>query len=1182
MSGPPIDDIIDLGIEVAAKMLARGITRGPTLTKFIQDAVQSRGAELAQYARRIRTVARRIITRSRGLDGRPNQDLMELAIAKEQARKSSAPEGKEVGANVEASTGVANAGEPRRLNRQLRRDQRTTLRAYNQGVREGMANVQAQIPSLIQQTKDAARTAYLRADIRSRSEEARRAAVRKAQADAVERLRDNLHDILRANLPPQIRGKFIRQVRTVKTLGQYMRAVQAMQRELGSLLRRQAVSRLTRTVGSFVKPKTGPTLAQQINKSLGVTKPTKPFAAKVTLGKLRPEHRAVVEPVVKSIREAKVMPDLGPLADFIADQVSQGRSNAFTDADLGALRMVGPRDLSDPNLRPEAIRLADQALRHVAWLSATYEKARVMGKMMDLRDLAASTAAQVSARHSKDLGRDKGQPPGITSKGTLRQFFGDRRRDTARMMSAAGGRDGVLYRTVYEAVAEGEDRALKLRYEGIDAMRAVLVRHKITERALSDMATTTSEVDLPDAGRIDITPSERMHLLGLWSDPQNRPEILKGGLILDRFKGQTNRVFKLTAADFDALEQSATAFEMDMLRAFKSFANGRLAQEGNQASREMDGIDLFTNPEHFSRSRDRSQRQQNARGQTSIMQRWLEDMGILKARSTSSDPIVVKDFFRFADQHIDRVSRYAHMASPIRTALMLMGHPQLRPILDARLGTQWTTEIEQRLAAVSGVDSNLRNVENWTLRKFVGNYAVATLWGRPTTMILQKLGLVTAAADAGSWREAAAILAKFPRLNVLNRTLFAEMTRHSGYLRDRYGEGSARLVDPTKYTGIFGSRPSNAFVASYRKYQQAGMKPMEYLDQDVAIGVYAAAKARIKKTFPHMTEVQVQEAAARETALTIRRTANATSALDHTGQGLLGHQNAFAAMWTLFASAAMKMGNQVEEAALELYHHPSRANAARLSRAVLGLLASAVLAAIIREIYRRFTRGFQDEKQPKTLDQLGIAALADVADTFVLGGSDVVRLLNATLQGKPLEFARPNSFFELATDIIEPVRALMARKDETTASSVPDRAELVPKVERAVFAVMKLAGAGGEAVYTAGKGAVRLFGQPKGEPWSVYAAISRRSKDDAVERVYDYLERNKDNPRVATNLIEGVQTRVRGGRSEKEYTLYVRGLSPADRDKERDRYRAEWSLFGEAVREASGRQAASRVGPSPK
>lgn len=564
------------------------------------------------------------------------------------------------------------------------------------------------------------------------------------------------------------------------------------------------------------------------------------------------------------------------------------------------------------------------------------------------------------------------------------------------------------------------------------------------------------------------------------------------------------------------------------------------------------------------------------------MQRWLEDMGILKARSTSSDPIVVKDFFRFADQHIDRVSRYAHMASPIRTALMLMGHPQLRPILDARLGTQWTTEIEQRLAAVSGVDSNLRNVENWTLRKFVGNYAVATLWGRPTTMILQKLGLVTAAADAGSWREAAAILAKVPRLNVLNRTLFAEMTRHSGYLRDRYGEGSARLVDPTKYTGIFGSRPSNAFVASYRKYQQAGMKPMEYLDQDVAIGVYAAAKARIKKTFPHMTELQVQEAAARETALTIRRTANATSALDHTGQGLLGHQNAFAAMWTLFASAAMKMGNQVEEAALELYHHPSRANAARLSRAVLGLLASAVLAAIIREIYRRFTRGFQDEKQPKTLDQLGIAALADVADTFVLGGSDVVRLLNATLQGKPLEFARPNSFFELATDIIEPVRALMARKDETTASSVPDRAELVPKVERAVFAVMKLAGAGGEAVYTAGKGAVRLFGQPKGEPWSVYAAISRRSKDDAVERVYDYLERNKDNPRVATNLIEGVQTRVRGGRSEKEYTLYVRGLSPADRDKERDRYRAEWSLFGEAVREARGRQAASRVGPSPK
>ena len=1161
MSGPPLDDIIDLGIEVAAKMLAKGITRGPTLTRLITEGVKARGEALAQYTRKVRTVARRIIKRSRGLDGRPNQDLMELAIAKEQGRKATGPEGREVKAAVQQATGVSESGEPKDLNRQLGRDQRTTLRAYNQGIREGMANVQAQIPALIQKTRDEARTAYLKADIRGRSEEARRAAVRKAQTEAVERLRDNLFDVLRTNLPPQARGKYIRQVRKVATLGQYLRAVQAMQIDLGTLLRRQAMSRLTRTVGSFVKPKAGPTLAQQVNKALGIKRPTQPFVTKIQMSKLRPEHRAVVEPVVKSIREAKVMPDLTPLADFIEDQMQQGRSAIFSGEDLGALRMMGPRDLSDPNLRPDALLLADRALRHVAWLSASYEKARVMGKMVDLQAMADQAAAQVSSR--KKVRRTMFGLESVGEKNWVMQFFGDRRRDTARMMSIAGGRDGVLYRTIYENVADGEDKALLLRYEGINAIKAVVARHRVTEADLAKMGAEEVRVNLPDAGSLSITPAERMHLLGPWSDPQNRPEIIKGGLILERFKGQILRIFKMTDADFDALEKSATGFEMDLLRTFKTFANGRLAQEGNRASVETQGVELFTNPEHFSRSRDQSVNQQNTTEQNrTLMQTWLEDMGVLKARSTTNLPVIVKDFFRFADQHIDRLSRYAHLSAPVRTALLLIGNPTLRTELDARLGTQWTGEVETRLNAVSGVASSPRSAEGHALRRFVGNYAVSVLGFNPTTIVLQKVGLLTAAADADNWGEAGSILAKVPQLNVLKRTLFAEMTKHSGYLMDRYGEGSSRLVDPTQYAGMFASG-----AGFYAKVKKASMTPMELMDQDGSIGIYAANKARIRKTFPHMTEEQVQREAARETALTVRRTQNATSELDRTGQGILGHQNAFAAMWTLFSSAAMKMGNQVEEAASELYHNPSKANAARLTRAVLGLVVSTLIAALIRELYRRFTHGFQDEKNPKTMGDLGIGALADLADTFTLGGAEVVRGILA----KPGQKASPNSFMELATDIVDAGKALMERNSKTDGKVVETK-DLLPKIERGVLSATKLLGVVGSPVYVLGRGVVRLFGQPKGEPWSIYAAVHRGSKEDAAARVYDYLERNKDNPRVATNLIEAVKTRARGGRTEREYAEYLRTLTRDQWEKERDRFQAEWALFGDAVRDARGMQ----------
>lgn len=1092
MSGPPLDDIIDLGIEIGARMLAKGITRGPTLTKLINEGITQRGGDLVKFASRVRRVARRIIKAARGLNGKADPHLLEVAVAREQARKErlgSAPK-----RDANAAAGVTAPRVSADYRTQLTTEQRAAALGYREGIRTGMRNIQAGIPFLIQKAQDAARIARLRHAIETRAAAQDAAQRRQVHQQAVGKLRDSLITLIRKNLPPQIRLPFVQRAQSVKTIGQYMRVLRSMQEEVERRFRSAAAKRLTRTVGKMKKLR--PVV-------VGPPAPKAPVQhspyAKFKLNRLGPEYRAVADPIIRSIQEDKRVPDLGALADLIEAKAAAGKSNAFTPAQILALRNAGPRDLKDKNLRPETVTLLDQALRHLARLSLDEHKAVIGDRARDREADAQQVVADLTARHSKDVTPYTNLGPGGQLIRSMGQFFGNSSRDLSRLLSVPAGREGPLWSYGYENLARGESRALALAHDGYDAMEAVVKKHGLTDARLRAMQKTPETIALPRGREIRLTPAQRLDFAGLWSDEDNRATLLRSGVILDENRGRDDKRVELDEHDVAAILATVTPVEQDLLDAFKGFTNGQLRAAGNRAAVLMDGFERFTRNGHYSRARDMEQGQTNLKDMHGFMQTWLEDLGILKERSGGNKPLVLRNFFRFADQHIDKMARYAHLAQPIREMLMLIGHKDVRTTAIRLLGQEWTDEVMDRLQHASGLARRQTGSIATIMRRLVGNTAVSALWMNPSSVAMQKLSYGLAMAHAQTPGEATRMAGHAANpITWADRSALETLRKHSGYFRDRYGSGRSRLVDPTQHAAHFGA-------SAYEKIKEAGMVPLEVMDQDVAIGIYKAKRVTVREEHPGWTADQVDAEAAWRTEMTVRDVNNATSDLDLSGVGLIGKVNPFAAMWTLFSSAGNKVRNNLEEAYANLRAAPDRRTAARLLAVIIAALATLGIGEAVREFLRRQRAGFKDEKNPRDWIDHARNMAAEAAQWITPGSDSVVRAVFAKARGKPV-LTNPDTFGQRVADVANGNLSSMA----------------------------EVLGIPGSAPFRSAVGIYKATQPEEATPWSFRRALGRVAaleqpdaalEADAVDRAARYLAAKPMEKRreAAGSLVAGAR-----------------------------------------------------------
>lgn len=843
--------------------------------------------------------------------------------------------------------------------------------------------------------------------IRAQAEDA--VAKMKGKAELAQDVKDQLTESAKS-LPRDIRAQFITDVRDARTTTDLYRSLKSMDEAVTAYNHKQAVSGLFDRIGSPEKapaqnaPNT--TLQKHINNITGVSnKPETPFARSVDPEKMRPEFRDGVAPLVDSLRKDGVAKGAAGLSALIQEQTDNGRSNAFSDAELAQLKGLEGKTIS--KMSADDVKLVDNAIRHVQHLSDTATKMNFAGKQHDREQVKNQIVDDIRQWNPEPLkssavGQMLGHAESNGEKGIVRRAFGQAQRDGLRTLSlAGGGEEGNLAKVGYFDLADGETRALGLKQQGADAIKAVQEKYDVSDADLVRMTTKAEKIDLPNGRSIEMTPAERMSFANHWTDADTQKEMQHAGMVLKRFKGN---VFKKTAVTPDvakAIIDSMTPFERDYASAMKDFVNGPLRDAGNKASVDNDGFERLTSTDHWSRSRDDAGEQKNVTAdQKGFYRAWLENLGMLKAREGSKSPVVVGNVLEEYNRNVDGIARYANLSGPVRNMLMLMGDPELGQEMRSRLGQKWMDAVTQRLQTVSGMGaepSPLLSLSN----KIRANIAAGSLGFRASSVLKHLLGGTMAASDFEGRQVRDYLSNVVNPVNMFDGTTKQEMMDASPYFRDRWERSPADLESPTTDSQHLAKTPLGQKA---KAVQDLSMKGLTWGDARDGVQIYKAWQDVYRAEHPNASDAEVKQWAIKKAEYTVRKTGTTSSPLDESNIALSLKNVPFANFATLFSSKLNKIHNIADEAIQNYRQVPNAENASKLGKAALLVGFNAATAATTSYLFARWRQGVQpqnDKDGQATKANALWAAIEELADNVTLGGGDAVREGRGIVNGRP-------------------------------------------------------------------------------------------------------------------------------------------------------------------------------------
>jgi len=859
---------------------------------------------------------------------------------------------------------------------------------------------------------------------------------------------------------------------------------------------KKARAALLAGVGGPERPPSKPKLAAAINERLGVL-PEKSDLSRgvVNPEKMSPGNRDAAAPIVDNLRKGfTTRAALDTLADHLRAKVEAGLSGWADDTRLAELKAIGTRPIKE--LTAEQAELLHDALHHLDFLNKSERSMVVMGKEMDRQKAHEDIRAGLEKRYSKNLAHP--DEIGALHKAVrdMKTFLGQQFRGFGHLVDVAFGKDGTAYTVLFRNPHRGESKAMASAERAKDAIRQALVDHKVTESELAKWKTKKESVKLPGGSRMELTKAERIDLAGLWSDPDNRDIMLSNGVKYRRDKGdQDGTVHRLAADDYDAITASMTPAERAVLDAFKRETNGRLAKEMNEASVRMDGYEIATNPEHYSRSVDTSGIPQNRKGQEFTMRRWLEDMGILKERTKHARPVLIRNFFNFADPHIDKVARYAHMAEPVRDALVALGDPKVRSAMLRKLGEPFIRRMEDHYEYASGTGAHTTEPDQRLARRIIGWGAVLKLWGRPTSAAMQKVGFLVASQDAANAAEALRIASHAVNPRIMDSAAYEDMVAHSGALAVRHNHGAGRLVDFSK-----GEKSAGIGSKLSASVTEAGLKPLDIMDRDVSVGIFKEIRETIRKENPKWSPGRVNEEAAIRTEEMVGRTQNPIQRMDRSQMERDADTNAFRAAMMLFSSAGVRAGNMIQSRVYEAIKNPTRENKGWAAYTLATGALGAVIAETIREEWRKLKHGHQDEQFPRDWTEHTANVAADLANQYVPGAGDIVRGTVNSIRKKPANVGS-DSFAEA---VVAGVQNLITLGEATLSEDEADREKAWKRLGHHF--------GGSFAPVDAARGVYAATSGPEAAPWSIKAALLRGDGDAAQKRIQDFIENKVASP----------------------------------------------------------------------
>lgn len=618
------------------------------------------------------------------------------------------------------------------------------------------------------------------------------------------------------------------------------------------------------------------------------------------------------------------------------------------------------------------------------------------GIRMDRKSLAAGIQGEIEASAPALKGTDttKGRAVRGWSEG---RFTDVRLNQMGRAEQLSGGNpNGLAAQVLGQDLQDAEVKQLNQE-------RAILTAWKAKQEALgigdTDWAEWSSDLKeyTINGQKITLTTAEIMDLYATMLDPENALELTRAPIKLRRLNGLPVGV--KFGKDDDAVGiledftlKNLTGQQRELVR-YMVKALTDMGEGGNLVSRALYGTDLFTKTVYWPRERDITDRSPEALADIDDLRRnrprMLEHLGLTKERVTNIHGLMLSNAAMKFAQHVHKMTAYTHLTIPVGDALAVLQDGGVGSAIRSRYGSGYISTMRDLFERLAGLR---RYSDGWTgIQKFMAtierNASVATLWGRVSTIIFNRVGgsIMTMSELEQRGLGMGAKYLKYlggpgPLFwkNAENARVRDLLLERNGYLWKRWSH------DFVQVQANLPIDEAEAVASTYRvwlrKIQEVGMRPMALAEMKNAVATFRVL----------VDSGMSEDRAIREVEQIVRATQNPSSAMQESvifeqvkksGLGIifpfLGQPTVAAALLArdmLRLSGASKAGK------------PTAREARNLALTAGGLFASAVMTAMVRAAFRAATKGEWPPDDPdEEAQRAGLQMLSEAMDTLLPG-----------------------------------------------------------------------------------------------------------------------------------------------------------------------------------------------------
>lgn len=562
-----------------------------------------------------------------------------------------------------------------------------------------------------------------------------------------------------------------------------------------------------------------------------------------------------------------------------------------------------------------------------------------------------------------------------------------------------------------------------------------------------------SFVDGEQSKVIVFTTRELMDIWNMIKDVQTVKEFARAGLNSINNRGQPELGVRFVD-EVDAYNQLRQAVEQNLTpeqRAVADYMHEDLndpafREELNAVSRSILGVNLYTNPSYWPRSRDRLTSKvpmtvDDLSQLVGQMTPSIEHPGFSKKRVTTTADVLYSDGVDKYMRHIEESGRYVHLTAPLAESVNALRASY--GDVTARVGQEGFRRLLETYYSMAGAERPETPGGMWFRR----NAAVAILWYRASALFKNIWGQ-RAAAPWWLWAHVSPEVAgrfvadpvglapsKTFWLIKANRDAFTDLVGTSGYLANRWMDQPVSV-----YTSQLGARdPETKRVMGliWKEVQQFGMMPHSETEAKPTLRAYLAM----------LDSGMSKEDATAAVVNMLRHIQNPSSDMDTTTVYRASRQNFLLWMLNPFPGPTSVIANTMQEAVGRFRNAEGadRSAARRGLIAAIGLgLSQAIVTGMISQLLWQIKSrnvNKSDEDKAKEKARAIVDTAGNALDTMVLPGAGQISQLAYDALQSP-NYQSPDMVGKAIESLVKGVPPLMKSFDDRPWTDAEEKALL--------------------------------------------------------------------------------------------------------------------------------------------